>query len=595
MKKYFYIGFLFLMGLTACEQELNLIPKDTLVKESFFSSANDFKLYTNYFYNHLQGFGRCGEDNHSDIAFHFSSIANSKYIESQGSGMWNDRYNDIRRYNILLEEYAKLEEGDFKADAEIFYAETKFFRAYAYFRLLKEFGGVPIIDKALTIEDEKLFGARDDFYAVVDFIVKDLDDAIATQKLGTLKSGADDGRVGHFAAVAFKARVCLFAGTWAKYHNNGGDANKYLTLAKTASKDVIDNGGFSLFKEVEKLGSVDESYRNFFTLETETQSNIASLGKDDQNEIILKRKFDRMNQRTGYISLTSGNLSPTKKMADMFLDNTGLPITHSESVFEGHGFTIDAETKVVNNIEFNKRDPRMAANFIQPFEQFFYHTPYHRDFSLDSQIGKGSWNEGFWTSNTGYLLHKFCPETEGNGIAIDYPEIRLAEVLLIFAESTFELNGSITDDELNVSINKLRERVDMPALTNEFVSSKGLNMLTEIRRERTVELCFEGFRFNDLRRWKTAETELEEDVKGVQWANSVLPTEFEVYNEQTGGVFTVTTHTNSSYDVDADGFLIRETAADRQFDENKHYLKPLPLRQLAINPSLEQNPGWAKQ
>ena len=595
MKRYILTLAVIMSVITACENDLDLLPKDTLVRESFFKSSNDFNLYANYAYNQLPDFGKCSRDNDADIAYAGSSISNGTYIEAQANGLWNWTYSNVRRHNNLLAVYDKLEEGELKESVEVYVAEAKFFRALNYYNLLLDFGGVPIIKIPLGVEDEQLYAPRNTFFEVVDFILEDLDAAIAFNKLGTATGPTSEGRVSQFAAIAFKSRVCLFAGTWAKYHQNSGDASDYLTKAKLAAKNVMDNGNYELFKKDDQLNGLDESYRHLFILETETQSNIANLGKNDQKEYILVRKFDRLNQRTGYISLRSGNLSPTKKMADLFLDNTGLPIMHGESIFEGHGFTIDPVTKVVNNIEFNNRDPRMAANFIQPFEQFFYHTPYHRDFALESQIGKGAWNEGMWTSNTGYLLHKFCPETEGGGLAIDFPVIRYAEVLLNYAEATYEIDDQISNADLNISINLLRERVGMPSLTNEFVSGNSLDMQNEIRRERTVELCFEGFRYDDLRRWKTAEIEIPVDMKGVQWTNSLFPTEFEVYNEQEGAVVTVTSHVNATPNVDGNGFILRETVADRTFDTGKHYLKPLPLRQLKINENLEQNPGWAKQ
>lgn len=118
---------------------------------------------------------------------------------------------------------------------------------------------------------------------------------------------------------------------------------------------------------------------------------------------------------------------------------------------------------------------------------------------------------GFWTQ-TGYRNVKFEAEITfplGN----DWSIIRYTEVLLIYAEASFEKNSKISDTELDLSINKLRDRVGMPHLTNDFVTTNGLNMLEEIRRERTIELSLEGFRLDDLRRWKTAEIELNQPLE----------------------------------------------------------------------------------
>lgn len=596
MKK-IYISILagFMLIFAACERDLDLLPLDTLVVESFFQTSDDYKVFVNKYYEQLPGFGAPSRDNDADIAYAGSQVSNSTYIESQASGTWNNSYAAIRDHSLVINKVEELEDAALKESVVVYAAEARFFRALAYYGLLREFGGVPIVDHPLELdEDEILYGPRNTYTEVVSFIVADLDAAIATQKLGSLEGAANVGRITNEAALALKSRVCLFAGTWAKYHQNGGNANDLLTQAREAANSIISGGNFSLFKRDDVLGGLSESYRNLFTLESETQSNIAGLGKADQNEFILVRKHNKDDRNGGYISLTSGNLSPTKKLMDMFLDNTGLPIGDASSTFQGHGFTIDSDSKIANNIEFVNRDPRMAAILVEPFKQFWYHEPYSRDFTLTDLTGTGGWNDGMWTSNTGYLLHKFIPETAG-GVAIDYPVIRYAEVLLNYAEAVYELDGDISDADLDKSINLLRDRVDMPHLTNAFVSANNLSMMNEIRRERTVELCFEGFRYDDLRRWKTAEVEMSQDVKGVQWANSLLPTEFEVYKDQTNEIITVTNHVNTVFETDTDGFLIREAASNRNFDPAKHYLKPLPLRQIVINPQLEQNPGWARQ
>jgi hypothetical protein len=121
----------------------------------------------------------------------------------------------------------------------------------------------------------------------------------------------------------------------------------------------------------------------------------------------------------------------------------------------------------------------------------------------------------------------------------------------------------------------------MPALTNAHVSGNGLDMRTEIRRERTVELAFEGFRRDDLRRWKTAETLMPMAIKGVRFVG----TEYEQrYPDLRIG---------TDIQVDADGFIVTEAAAARRFLPNKHYLDPLPLQQVQLSKgALTQNPEW---
>lgn len=111
---------------------------------------------------------------------------------------------------------------------------------------------------------------------------------------------------------------------------------------------------------------------------------------------------------------------------------------------------------------------------------------------------------------------------------------------MIYAEATYELEGEISDNDLNNSINRIRKRVGMPDLTNEFVTKYGLDMREEIRRERTIELCFEANRYDDLRRWKTAEVEMPLPLKGVKFSN------YADENEEL------------SPSLDSDGFVITE-------------------------------------
>jgi hypothetical protein len=128
----------------------------------------------------------------------------------------------------------------------------------------------------------------------------------------------------------------------------------------------------------------------------------------------------------------------------------------------------------------------------------------------------------------------------------------------------------------------------MVHLTNAFVKANGLDMRTEIRRERTVELAFEGFRWDDLRRWKTAETALPQSmlsikVTGTQWDAKTVTVDGSSYSSY-------------FYNMQAsqleNGFKVLQPASQRAFDPNKNYLLPIPTKQISLNPKLKQNPGW---
>lgn len=571
MKAHKYVMFgccMLLLGTTvSCELGLDLYSKDVISEPVYFTTKEDFKTYANSFYYGLSSFN--SEDDMSDITkpSGFNNVSNSSYIAGPSDGTWDGAYSAIRYINYGLERCANAPE-ELKESIKVYEAEMKFFRAYQYYNLLKRFGGVPLIETTLSLDDkELLYGSRDSRETIATFIKKNLDEAIRELPLESEISGDDKGRISKGAAQGLQARFSLFEGTWRKYHGlQGGEA--FLDDAISASKSVIESREYELWNHRTELG--DLAYKYFYTL-SKIKANPVGLTKTDNKETILAQRYDE-DLRESPRSEHSGSLCPTRKLADMYLDKKGLPITHLSSLFKGYQ-TLTSE--------YEDRDPRMDIFFLKPGERFwlFSQPMYNADWSNLDDPNRGivyNVEFGFWTQ-TGYRNVKFEAETTfplGN----DWPIIRLTEVMLIYAEAVFERNGQIIDTELDLSINKLRDRVGMPHLTNSFVTTYGLNMLEEIRRERTIELSMEGFRFDDLRRWKTAETELNQPLRGIKYKG----TEYE-----TDGRWN-----NIGYDVDAQGFIILEKAADRKFNPGKHYLFPLPTRQILLNPQLEQNPEW---
>jgi hypothetical protein len=175
--------------------------------------------------------------------------------------------------------------------------------------------------------------------------------------------------------------------------------------------------------------------------------------------------------------------------------------------------------------------------------------------------------------------------------------LRYAEVLLNYAEAVYERNGSINDADLDKSINLVRLRVNktMPRLSNAFVTANGLDFRTEIRRERFIELYYEGFRFDDIKRWHSAATDLVTNVGGTAYGNDpafVSPwpvgIKYTGTQAQVGPNPLAPAPTNAK---DANGQLILDNTA-RNFTE-KNYLYPIPAQQTTLNPALlPNNPGW---
>jgi len=543
------------LAVGSCKKDLNLVSQDTITDATFWKTGNDFKLAANNLYNGLNGFGE--EDTESDIAFNTpNTVSNGNLQPTENSSEWTNDYGYIRSANNILEKGA----GNSDADIKRYVAEARFFRAWYYWRLLRIYGGVPLITKVLQTGDPELFAPRATRIATADQILSDLNTAATDLPVQADLSAPDIGRITKGTAQALASRVALFEGTWEKYRGDAS-ATKYLDAAVTAAQQVISSGVYSLYK-----GSGAQSYRYLFI-----------EAGDDSKESILDRRYARnifghdapyMYDQDGY--------NPTRKMVDMYLDKNGLPITATGSVFHGYNtFTS----------EYQDRDPRMTQTMIIPG------TLTNRVFYPVTKVA--NWPDKPQRNfNTGYILYKYMSEDplannsgrNGSASLFDFDRhlIRYAEVLLNYAEAVYEKNGSIGDNDLNMSINLLRDRVSMPHLTNAFVALNGLDMRTEIRRERTVELCLEGFRYDDLRRWKTAETELPQDVKGIKITGTDWATR--------------APYSDPSYltKVDANGFLIAERS--RKFDPAKDYLQPLPTKEVAFyaanGKELKQNPGW---
>ncbi|MBO9563824.1 MAG: RagB/SusD family nutrient uptake outer membrane protein [Niastella sp.] len=555
--KFFYWCWLLLAAVawSGCNKDLNLVSQDSVTDATFWKTGNDFKLAANNLYNGLDRFG--AEDNESDISFNVpNTISNGSYQPAENSGQWNTSYGYVRSANNIIEK------GTGSTDAEIkrYVAEAKFFRAWYYWKLLRIYGGVPLFSKVLTTGDPELFAPRAGRKETADFILKDLAEAKNDLPVQSALAAGDVGRITKGAALALASRVALFEGTWGKFRGDAASGG-YLDRAIADSRELITSNVYDLFQ-----GRGADSYRYLF-LEP----------GDDSKESILDRRYARniLGHDAPYMYDQDG-YNPTRKMVDMYLDKNGLPITSPGTVFQGYQTFIS---------EFQDRDPRMTMTMIIPG------TLTNRVFNPVNKVA--NWPDKPQRNfNTGYILYKYMSEDpiannsgrmgDGSMFEFDRHLIRYAEVLLIYAEALFEKNGVITDNDLDLSINKLRTRVNMPRLTNGFVTANNLDMRTELRRERTVELALEGFRYDDIRRWKTAETELPQDVKGIK----IVGTEWA----------TRAPYSDASFQsrVDANGFLIAERG--RKFDPAKDYLQPLPTKEVAFyaanGKKLDQNPNW---
>ncbi|WP_276165975.1 RagB/SusD family nutrient uptake outer membrane protein [Zobellia alginiliquefaciens] len=569
MKNIFKITVIsFAWMMISCDDYLDRNPLDDITEVEFYKTAQDLETAVNSFYGDLPlqrwqgaGNGFAGiPDNNSDLLI--GEFATNRFLgfyttpTDATNAIWS--WDEVREINFYLSKVNEAE-GD-QSDLNQYTGEGYFFRAYYYFDLLKDYGDLPIIDTYITDADEEyLYKARDPRNEVVDFILSDLNTAIGL--LGSYPDVAEQ-RINKELAMALKARIALYEGTWEKYHSgtvfgvDGSDGSSYLQIAADAAKEVMDSGIFRLHGD----------YGSLFN-QTDLSGN---------SEVLLWRQYD-------YIGLNIGNdlqigwpnkSSYTKFALESYLSIDGDPISVSP-LFEG-----DDDLSTIEN----NRDPRLAATIMVPGDTVRINS----DGSVELFVAPVITGQN--AASTGYESQKYRDpniEESSNQFTRNTSKIimRYAELLLIYAEAKAEL-GTLSQSDLDISINLLRSRAGMPALEMATIVTDPMwpdygytlsNVLYEIRRERSVELIGEGFRLDDLFRWRAHEL-----------INSGLPKGAYFYD---GHIETMASESEVS--LDANGYLDPfQSDGSYNFDPEKAYLTGIPSNEIILNPNLEQNPGW---
>ncbi len=554
---------------------MDLNPKSQMADDHVWSKAANYALFANQFYGWTRDFqgstsltymNGVSDGPHSDFRSDLI-VGTGENLFNKGTNTiptsdpnYNQVYKRIYYTNLLLTNAESF--GDKESIAAPM-GEAYFFRAYLYFELVQLFGDVILVHEPIDLDSEKLYGKRDNRLDVIKACVSDLKNAAELLP----ETPAEDGRLCKYTAYAFLSRVALYEGTWQKYHNNStAEASALLQDAADAAEQVIKCGQYELFYNA-ALGGRD-SYRYMFILEN-VQCNPAGLTRADNKEYILAKRHDEVLKPIG-LNITHATASaffPTRKLATMYRCQDGLPIEKS------------AQFKGFNSVtsEFDNRDNRMNATLLRHGQKYWNNDGKWRTAWDDTDAEGDKAMTASVFGNTGYATYKWATERQVADASegYDYPVIRLAEIYLNYAEAVYELNGAITNEQLDASLNLVRKRSnpDMVKLSNELVNANGLDMLEEIRAERTVELFHEGFRIDDLKRWKTAETEMPGKRVGILWKG----TQFE------------TSWANQTSPLDENGCVIKYE--DCVWAE-KNYLYPLPSTERQLNPQLGQNKGW---
>ena len=552
-----------------CSDYLDTPPQDIFTDANFWTSENNVRTFTWLNYDTFLGYGNNASTT-ADFYFHNSSnlddnlamnvFTNFNTTANATNANWNNYYTLIRRSNLMLERVPTVTMDENKK--KHYLGVAKFFRAYTYFRLAQEFGDVPYTDMYLTQTDPNVYKPALSRAEVIDNVIKDLEEATA------LLLDVDDKNttVNKYTAYALLSRVCLYEGTNRKY-NTGANGNDYLQKAKTASLAVMDNSAYTLRPDWQSL-----------------YNSIELLGN---SEVILAKRYIQgmlAHSIQAYTNTSTVQSGLTKFGAESYVTINGLPIKQVGGNAEYLG-----DANIANT--FANRDPRFAKAFG----------------TQDYAYSDKPWNG--LTSITGYVFKLFNnPALSGPEVTtisqnhIDAPIFTLSEVYLNYAEASAEL-GSVTNADLDISLNKVRARAGIATLTTdgtnalaggvqiedpqrvtalEQLSGVVSPIIWEIRRERRIEfMSWTSLRKADILRWKKGDyldtTNNPDVVLGARIPDLI--------------------GTSSKTKVNAEGYVIPyASGVVREFVSPKNYLSAIPTNDISLYDAegvvLKQNPGW---
>ena len=463
--------------------------------------------------------------------------------------LWDTYFTYLRGMNEFLDRVDASEAIQIAPDrVTVFKAEMRVLRANLYAKLIRYYGGVPILERALGLEDD--FNLKRNTYAeCVDFIVRELDEAAAI--LPETRPDNEFGRVTKLSAMAIKSRTLLYAAS--KLHDPSTTPNGPLydyskgskwQDASDAAKAVID---LVSARDLKAVANAQE-YQQMFLSSSEDILFARSYNSEfydfgvDANSL-----WDKTQSPNGFDGWALS--SPTHNFALEF--NMADGTTTDEGTYDPSMPNQGREIRYYANLIYQGASFRGRGIDYALAETPTVDCPH----GLDSPEGLGNVQH---SSKTGYNIRKFQDESVavGGGISPNRPYIlyRLAEIYLNYAEAQFELGN---EEEARTFLNKVSTRALQPEIT-----ASGSDLYKAIQRERRVELSFEGHNFFDERRWMEVD-HLGFDIKGLTWTKGENC-------EVSFGEYTVLT---------------------RPWFE-KHYYLPIPLTEVEKAPSLEQNFGY---
>lgn len=572
MKKRIFLYSALLAGsliLPGCTDMLDKEPLDKFADNStFWNNPGSVEGYAASFYNLFTGYGNGGGSGD----FYFKTLTddqvskgfdNWKYINvPSDDSNWSATWDEIRRANAMIESLESKADAMDQSTKNHWIGVARLMRGWQYWDLVRKFGNCTWLDHVPDIDDPLLFAEREDRDGIMDKVLEDLN--FACNNIEDVNSQTTWSRN---MANAMKAHICLWEGTFRKYRTqeeNGKPAdlegaNRFLQACVDACQAVMPDY---------TLGTDITSYRATYNSETLAGNS----------EIIFYKEYkkDYFGHSTINYTCTSTQLDGISKDAFdsfLFLDGKIANNTSYDPTDAGVMKYSNSDGALHLNIQslLEVRDQRLG--------QIIDSVLCYKDHAWQRIAGGVP-----MTSSTGYGICKF------DNVAIDknYRELGgdnytsaplywLAVIYLNYAEAKAEL-GTITNEDLNNTINKLKARAGLPPITIDVADAGDNDMgvkplIWEIRRERRCELMLDNdFRYWDLIRWHQLDkldTNVNPDIRlGANFIN------------------------DPECGLTLEGNYVNGYGDQKRIFDKKHYLYPIPSGQITLNKNLGQNPGW---
>ncbi len=521
---------------TSCESELlDKQPLTQLATENFWNTEKDADMALAGVYNKATAWSNAyaiiefdaNSDNGIDRKINQVPFSRALIMPTLGvlKTYWDGSYRQIAACNYFLENIERIASMNAAKKAQMI-AEVRFMRAFAYYNMSQYWGGVPLVEKVLSMVESNSVTSTDKA-TIVNFVLNELTDIV--KDLPASRSASEHGRIVKGAALAIKGRLLMSEKSW--------------SLAASTYKEIIDLG----------VHSIDPAYMELFNGKKETSSEIIFTRKFLANQVgnAIQRDY-RPNVDGGW-----HHMNPFQSLVDAYLCADGKTIEESP--------LYDPKFPVVKN-GTNYRDPRLLYTIYYPGISTIKGKRYHGHPDSTTVIGDVfTYDAGM----TGYCLKKYVDEEFTGDVfsgGTDIPVVRYAEVLLSYLECKIRNNEPITQALLDQTINLVRKRaaVNMPIVTE----TNSANLWEILKRERRVELAWEGLRYWDLVRWGEAQQVISGPFYGMKITDD--PANFTRWKVGPRGHYYVTDLTFRPSDLPW----------------------PFPQDELDINKSLEQKPNW---